>query len=123
MVSLTWIRPVIASLAGALLLVGACRSTPDRLTYDNYSRITQRASTQSEVSALLGEPTNRLDAQWLYERPDQHLIVFVDFDHQGRVTRKQWIDGRSGTWDDMADPSVPGSTHSQTIRRSTITPD
>lgn len=107
------------AIAVSLLLVGGCRNTPDRLTYDNYSRITQHTSTQTEVSALLGEPTNRLGEQWIYERPKQHLFVFVDFDGQGRVSRKQWIDAPSGTWDDTRPQEAPGAVHSETIHKST----
>lgn len=92
----------------ALLFTGACRA-PDRLTPDNYSRIAQLASTQSEVSALIGEPTNRLGERWLYERPQQHLFVFVDFDDQGRVVRKQWIDATTGQWEDTQ-PNGPSPT-------------
>lgn len=100
----------------AVLVPCACRSAPDRLTYDNYSRIAQQGSTPSEVAALLGEPTNRLGQQWMYERPKQHLFVFVDFDDSGRVSRKQWVDATTGSWDDTKNGGdSPGSAQSQTI--------
>lgn len=115
--SRTQLAPI--ALAVALVLGGGCSSTPDRLTYDNYSRVAPQTSTQTEVSMLLGEPTNRLGEQWIYERPRQHLFVFVDFDDQGRVSRKQWIDAPSGTWDDTRPQETPGTAHSKTIHRST----
>ncbi len=113
----TQLAPI--AITFTLLLVCGCRSTPDRLTYDNYSRVAQHSSTQTEVSALLGEPTNRLGEQWIYERPKQHLFVFVDFDDQGRVSRKQWIDAPSGTWDDTRPQETPETVHSKTIHKST----
>lgn len=107
----------------AVLWIGACRSAPDRLTYDNYARVTPYQSTQGEVSSSLGEPTSRLGQQWIYERPQQHLYVFIDFDDQGRVTRKQWVDAPSGKWDDTRESSTSGSNTSPGARsiRATTT--
>jgi len=104
--SLNSVKIALVVGAASLCCLAGCRSTPDSLTYANFSRINQNASTESEVAAILGEPTNRLGRQWLYERPKQHLFVFVDFDESGRVSRKQWVDATSGTWDDTkSDPA------------------
>ena len=107
-------------LVAVLLFTGACRS-PDRLSPDNYSRITQHASTQREVSALIGEPTNRLGERWLYERPQQHLFVFVDFDDQGRVLRKQWVDATTGQWEDTQPSGSSPSVRTETSFRAEYT--
>jgi hypothetical protein len=89
-------------LAASLVLTGGCNS-PDRLTYDNFSRVQKDAHSQAEVSELLGEPTYRLTDIWIYERPSDHLVVKVEFDETGKVQRKEWVDGKTGQWDDTKD--------------------
>lgn len=79
-------------------LVGC--STPDRLVQANYSQIETNKSMQSDVESLIGKPDSKLADMWIYQRPDDHLTVMIDFDASGRVTRKQWIDGLQGAWDD-----------------------
>ncbi len=84
-----------------LLLVGC--AAPDRLVHANYDRIQQHGSSSTQVAELIGEPDNKLGDTWLYERPDQHLTVMIDFDKDGKVERKQWIDGLRETWEDTKD--------------------
>ncbi len=78
-------------------------AAPDRLGHANYDRIQQHASPHVEVAALIGEPDNKLGEMWLYERPDKHLTVMIDFDKNGKVERKQWIDGLGESWHDTKD--------------------
>lgn len=92
----------ICSVFGVGMLLSGC-AAPDRLAHANYERIQQNASTQSEVEGLLGNPTNKLGDTWIYERPDKHLTVMIDFDKNGKVERKQWIDGLGETWHDTKD--------------------
>ena len=80
----------------AVMLVG-CQ---DNLTHKRFSQIHQNASTPTEVTALIGEPSHKLGDTWYYERPDKHLTVIIDFDKAGSVSRKQWVDAMSATWDD-----------------------
>ncbi len=94
--------PAWAAAALAALLTG-CQADQDRLVHDNYMQIRQDLSTQAEVQRIMGEPDRRLARQWLYERPEKHLIVLVDFDETGLVTRKQWIDAAGEFWDDSND--------------------
>jgi len=88
----------------------------DKFTHENFSRIRPQVSTQTEVVELIGEPTNRIGSQWLYDRTDRHLNALVDFDPSGRVTRTQWIDAESGEWQDSERP-VPAK---RTEERTTI---
>ena len=78
-------------------------AAPDRLAQANYDRIQQHASSHVEVVELIGEPNNKLGDMWLYERPDKHLTVMIDFDKSGKVERKQWIDGLGESWHDTKD--------------------
>ena len=80
-----------------------CQSPPDRLVFDNYTLVRQNASTQADVAALLGEPAHRLGDMWMYERPDRHLVVMIDFNDKGKVDRKQWVDAGEEYWDDSDD--------------------
>ncbi|MBU0719397.1 MAG: hypothetical protein KJ749_14210 [Planctomycetes bacterium] len=80
----------------AVMLVG-CQ---DKLTHERFSQIQQNASTSTEVTALLGEPSHKLGESWYYERPEKHVTVIIDFDKAGSVSRKQWIDAMSAQWED-----------------------
>jgi hypothetical protein len=94
----------ILVLGGAVSILGACGcAAPDRLAQANYDRIQQNASSHAEVVELIGEPDNKLGEMWLYERPDKHLTVMIDFDQNGKVERKQWIDGLGESWHDTKD--------------------
>jgi hypothetical protein len=95
---------VVAGLVG-LILTGC--ATKDRLTYDNFQQLRVHSATQADVVELIGEPDNRLGDMWMYHRPDAHLEVMIDFDEQGRVTRKQWVDGAGEHWHDSQDRARP----------------
>jgi len=92
------------ALTGALgvVCVVGC-APPDRLAVANYDMIQQHVTTPTEVTELIGEPDNKLGDSWLYERPDKHLTVMIDFDKNGKVERKQWIDGLGESWHDSRD--------------------
>lgn len=85
------------------MLVGGCASTPDKVMHRNYELIRENASTRIEVGSLLGTPEHRIGDTWMYTRPEQHLTVIIDFDANGQVVRKQWVDGVQGTWEDSQD--------------------
>jgi len=94
----------ILGMGTAVSVLGAAGcAAPDRLAQANYDRIQQHASSHAEVAELIGEPDNKLGDMWLYERPDKHLTVMIDFDKSGRVERKQWIDGLGESWHDTKD--------------------
>jgi hypothetical protein len=94
------------------MLIG-CHA-PDKLVYDNYNRIQPCLSTEGDVTQLLGEPNHVLGERWMYERPEQHLHVFVDFGEDGRVERKQWIDAAADTWEDSDDSPGNQPAHERT---------
>ena len=85
------------------ILVGGCASTPDTVMHQNYELIRENASSRAEVGSLLGTPEHTIGDTWMYTRPEQHLTVIIDFDANGQVVRKQWVDGEHGTWDDSRD--------------------
>ncbi len=94
----------VGGFLSVLLLAGAAGcASKDKLVYENYSTIRANASTMDDVEAALGEPTSKLSELWIYERPDQHLIVKIEFDKSNRVTRTQWIDALGETWHDTSD--------------------
>ena len=90
---------MIGLALGTASVLSGCAS-PDRLVKANYTQIQQNSSTQADVETLIGKPESKLADMWIYQRPDDHLTVLIDFDAQGRVTRKQWVDGIDGAWDD-----------------------
>ena len=104
-------RLSVAVIFVAVFMLSGCR---DKLVHERFSQIRQNHSTQSEVIELIGDPDDRLGDQWIYQRPDEHLIVLIDFDESGSVSRKQWIDANEAVWEDT-DPSPAD----QTTREST----
>ena len=86
----------------AVLVVGGC-AQPDRLAYDNYTQVRTTVSTEADVAAILGEPDQKMADTWIYQRPDKHLVVMIEFDDKGRVARTQWIDAMGETWHDTTD--------------------
>ena len=79
-------------------LFAGCRQDP--LAYENFRQIQQNHSTQADVLTMLGDPEEEFEGHWLYERPNKHLIVLIEFDEDGLVSRKQWIDAEDKFWDD-----------------------
>ena len=98
---------VFAVPAGALLLSGCTK--PDCVNPANFSQIQQNVHTQADVESILGAPDSKLSDMWVYQRPDDHVTVLIDFDAGGRVTRKQWVDGMTGAWDDTNEKPKPVS--------------
>ena len=88
----------------------------DPLTYEHFSQIYENRSSQAEVARLIGEPSERLDSQWLYERPGKHLTAILDFDTGGIVSRKQWIDAMNAVWEDTADDGDLDADHRESTR-------
>ncbi len=80
-----------------------CRA-PDKLVHDQFVRIRPHHSNQAEVVDLIGEPDSRLQNHWVYQRPDRHLVVFVEFDEKGQVSRTQWVDAGQEVWEDTRQP-------------------
>jgi hypothetical protein len=95
------IGSVLAVLSA--MLVAGCQSRPDAVMHRNFVQIRENASTRDEVSSLLGTPEHRIGDTWMYTRPERHLTVIIDFDANGAVIRKQWVDGENASWEDSAE--------------------
>jgi hypothetical protein len=106
-------RGVILALAVLVAALAGC----DKLTREHFDQIRVRQDAQADVVRLIGPPDFKLPGQWHYEREDRHLIVRVDFDPAGIVTRKQWVDAMTSTWVDSAAqhavPDEPAFVHPQ----------
>lgn len=96
---------IFSALAMGTLACGC--AAPDRVTAENYSTIRANSHSAADVEAILGPPDSKLVDMWVYQRPDQHVTVLIDFDGHGRVARKQWVDGKTGAWDDTNDKPKP----------------
>ncbi len=95
---------MVIFLAGSAAIgVLGCAQKRDMLAYDNFTQIRTQVHSREDVEAILGEPDQRLDDRFMYERPDKHLHVFVEFDAKGKVSRTQWIDGLGESWHDTDD--------------------
>lgn len=90
-------------MATLTLVLGGCAAPKDRLAYESYARMQPGAWTQSDVRDALGEPDHVLADIWLYERPEKHLVVKLEFGEDGQLERKEWIDATNDTWEDTKD--------------------
>lgn len=109
-------------IAGTLILGCA----PDKLTRQNYDTIHEGASDKTEVELTLGKDYINRGDQWEYEREDKHLSVVIYFDNDGRVTRKEWIDAKTGEWEGAApgiDETPQGRPAGESTRTTTIKKD
>lgn len=97
-----WGKRLCGLVMLAALAFPGC-SNRDSLTYENFTRVQKNAHTEADVNGILGEPSYRLNDIWIYERPSDHLVVKVEFDESGRVQRKEWVDGKTGQWEDTND--------------------
>jgi hypothetical protein len=107
---------ILTALAGGVLLtvLTGC----DQLSRKRFDMITVNVDQQYDVKKLIGPPDDKLDDQWVYERPEKHVHVLIDFDDSGRVVRKQWVDGLAEEWMDTR-PDNPDVIHeSTTIHKS-----
>lgn len=102
---------LVAIVPGLAAVLPGCQ---DPLRHRNFDHIQVNASTQGEVARIIGEPSQKVENQWLYERPAKHLTALVDFDESGVVTRKQWIDGTNAVWED-SEPDTPGQSSHRRI--------
>lgn len=101
----------------AFVGLGFLSGCADKLTRARYEMIVVDTSTKLDVEKTIGEPTYRLGDQWHYERIDKPLNVFIHFDDQDVVTRKQWI--TADEWDDTEEPPAD-SSHYESIRIRTM---
>ena len=105
-------RLLLVAVAAGLFCTGC-----DQLTRDHFDMITVGVDAKPDVERMIGEPTNKLDDQWHYQRMDKHLEVFVDFDDSNVVTRKQWIDALNEEWYDTKKSDGQPSYESTEIRK------
>ena len=94
-------RRMVLGLVGSVAIgLTGCAVKRDKLAYDNFTQIRTQVHTRDDVTAILGEPDQRFGDRFMYERPEKHLHVFVEFDDKGRVSRTQWIDAMEASWED-----------------------
>lgn len=94
-------RACLLSLLG-VVLIGAVGCSESQVTWQHYEMIVKDKSTKLEVEKTLGDTYLDRGDHWEYDEEKRHLSVFVYFDGRGVVTRKEWIDGKSGRWDGAA---------------------
>ena len=89
----------------------------DPLTRNRFDMMKVDVADEADVRATIGEPTLVLPGQWHFERPERHLNVLIDFNDQGVVSRKQWINTLSNEWFDSQPPQEETTGESIRIRR------
>ncbi|MEW6250551.1 MAG: hypothetical protein AB1716_07875 [Planctomycetota bacterium] len=102
--------------AGVVLLAGCHR----HFTRERFELIRENVDTREDVREMLGKPTAQLGEQWIYDDVKRNQTARIHFDEQGRVTAKEWIDARAGTWEGR-DPNAPAPPPGEVRERSTRT--
>jgi len=115
MIDMRRMGAVLLTGMGFVFVLGGCA---DKLTRAHYDMIVVNTSDKLDVDKTLGKPDTVLDDQWHYERVDKHLNVFIQFNEEGVVTRKQWVDAVSTEWDDTEPaPQDRSQGESTTVRK------
>jgi hypothetical protein len=100
---------MILGLIGTVSMFTGC--APDKLTRNNFDMIHEGTASKDEVALTLGKDyVNRGENEWEYERENKHLVVYIHFDQNGKVIRKEWIDAKKGEWEGAA----PGINENKT---------
>ncbi len=111
----------LATLSLAMLFTVGCQ---EKLTRPRFDTIKEGFSTQLDVSETLGDPDVKQNNVWHYMRHDKHLFVDVEFGDDGKVTGKQWKDGKTGEWDDSGSMKGPsgggGAEKSSSDSKTTV---
>ena len=115
------IRLIVLGLLGLVPVLTGCAQ--DKLTRSNFDMIREGTSSKDEVALTLGKDyVTRGEDEWEYEREKDHLVVYIHFDQSGKVTRKEWIDAKTGEWDGAA-PGIHETKGVEPQRSSNMTID
>jgi len=99
------------ALLGSVALLCGCTK---QLTYDHWETI-QDGQSASEVEALLGKPTERLDMRWMYFDCDRCITADVYFS-DCLVIGKTWSDPEHGMRGKSPLVNQPGDAETHTYR-------
>ena len=102
----------LLAICGFAFLTGC-----DHLTRSRFEMIEIGYAERFDVEKTIGEPSYpEIDNMWHYERVDKHLNVMVHFDEQGKVWRKEWLDGKND-YDSMQKPEDSSTYESTTVKQ------
>ena len=111
----------LAAMSFAMLFAIGCQ---EKLTRQRFDTVKEGFSTKLDVSETLGDPDVKQNDVWHYMRHDKHLFVDVEFGEDGKVTGKQWKDGKTGEWDDSGSMKGPsgggGAAKSSSQGKTTV---
>jgi hypothetical protein len=96
------------------------------MTRQNWELIREGTSDKEEVRLTLGDNYTALGNQWEYDDESKHLHATIHFNDKGIVTKKEWMDGKTGEWTGAA-PQISeerqGRTASEKKGHTTIDKD
>src|SRR6185503_15838776 len=89
----------------ALALLGLGLSSgcaENKMTRKNFDMIAEGSADRTEVEYTLGKGYKDRGNEWEYWDEEKNLTAHIYFDQDGKVTRKEWMDGNTGEWDGAA---------------------
>lgn len=117
-------RWVLAGRGGLFLVVaiglvgfGVAGCSEDKLTRARFDMITIDIDDQFDVEKMIGPPDDKVFEMWSYERVDKHLNVFIHFNEDNVVSRKEWHDTLNDIHIDSMSVGDRPVFESTTIRR------
>jgi len=96
------IQKTCLAVLTAVLMLTLVGCAENKLTRQNYDLVKEGMSTKLEVEATLGEPYADRGDCWDYENEDEFLTIYIYWDKNGKVAKKEWISGKDGTWEGTA---------------------
>jgi hypothetical protein len=86
--------PKLLLLALPVVLLAGCQR---QFTRERFDLIRPGVDDREDVRRIIGKPASDLQDQWFYDDLDRHYSAVIFFEGQ-KVSRKEWMDARSGEW-------------------------
>ena len=110
-------RGFVGVMVIGLVGLGVMGCEEDKLTRSRFDMITVSIDDTFDVEKMIGPPDDKVFEMWSYERVDKHLNVFIHFDEENVVARKEWHDTLNDVHFDTMEAGERPDYESTTIRR------
>ena len=93
----------VLAATGLLAATGCAR----HFTREHYEMVTPGVDGRFDVEQMLGKPDFRADDVWHYRDLDHHYEAQIYFGPDDKVVAKEWMDGKTGTWEGSSPDAQP----------------
>jgi len=114
------IRPLALIVFLMLPVLTGCAK--ELLTRERYDTVMVGKSDKLDVKQTLGEKYVDRSDHWEYEDPQRSLTVYVYWNDDDRVAKKEWINAKTGEWSTEPEELQEGDPLYEETRARTIQP-